>query len=59
MRMILEKECIQIIPEDEQDEVYLEAVLNLRKEHDKAIAVRVAPYGLHGAWAYLEIKKED
>ena len=48
---------IEIIPESDQDEVYLESVLNLRRKGDKAVAERIAPVGLDHAWAYLKIEK--
>lgn len=59
MRVEYKKTSIQIIPENDQDEVYLERVLNLRKKGDKAIVERIAPFDLDHAWAYLEIKKTE
>ena len=50
--------CIRIIPENNQDHVYLEAFLGLLKKGDKAIAERVAVIGLDAALAYVEVKKE-
>ena len=58
MKTTYMKDSIQIIPENDQDEVYLESVLNLYKKGDRAIAERVAPYSLDHSWAYLKIKKE-
>jgi len=56
MRMILTKTSIQIVPENDQDEAYLEAILKLHNAGDKADAVRVPPMGLEYSWAYLEIR---
>jgi hypothetical protein len=58
MKVTYRKSDIQIIPENDQDEVYLESVLNLHKKGDRAIAERIAPLSLDHAWAYLIIKKE-
>jgi hypothetical protein len=57
MKMILGKTSIEIIPDTEQDEVYLEAILGLHKAGDKADAIRIPPMGLEYSWAYLEIRK--
>ena len=56
MRIKYLKTSIQIIPECDQDEVYLESVLNIKKKDDIAEAKRVSPFGLDLTWAYLEIK---
>lgn len=58
MKISYLKNSVEIIPEDDQDEIYLETVLGLHKKGDTAIAVRIAPMGLDHAWAYVEIKKE-
>jgi len=50
--------CIRIIPENDQDQVYLEAVLGLLKKGDRAIAERIAVIGLDTALAYVAVKKE-
>ena len=49
--------AIEIIPENPQDEIYLESLLNLHKKGDQAIAERVSLFGLDHTWAYLEIKR--
>ena len=59
MKVEFKKQSIEIIPQNDQDEVYLESVLNLHKKGDKAVAIRVAPMSLDHAWAYLEIKKSE
>ena len=57
MRMVLGKVSIEIIPENDQDEVYLESILGLQKAGEKADAIRIPPMGLEYSWAYLEIRK--
>jgi hypothetical protein len=59
MRVEYRKESIEIIPEGDLDEVYLESVLCLHKKGDKAVATRMAPMGLDHAWAYLDIRKSE
>ena len=59
MRMVLGKSTIQVVPDNDQDEVYLESVLGLNKAGDKADAVRVPPIGLEYSWAYLEIRERE
>jgi hypothetical protein len=54
--MLLMKTSIQIIPDTDQDEAYLEAILKLNNAGDKADAIRVSPMGLQYSWAYLEIR---
>lgn len=56
MKVKYNKYSIQIIPESDQDEVYLESVLGLNKKNDTAQATRIATMGLNGSWAYVEIK---
>ena len=58
MKIEFRRSSIQIIPQTDQDEVYLEAVTGLKKEGEECIAKRVAPHGLSHAWAYLEVKQE-
>jgi len=58
MKFNITKNSIQIIPQDDEDEVYLESVLNLWKKDDEAIVVRVAPYNLDHSWAYAEVKRK-
>lgn len=57
MKVEYRKNSINHIPENDQDEVYLESVLDLHKKGDTAIAERVAPMGLDHAWAYLKIRR--
>ena len=55
MKLEVERQRMLIIPENEMEESYLEAVYNLQDEGDKIEAKRVNAMGLH-CWAYLEIK---
>ena len=55
MKMELKRKSIQIIPETEQDEVYLEEVLGLYRDGDSAKAVRVGQDD--ETWAFLEVKR--
>lgn len=57
MRVKYLKHAIEVIPENDLDEVYLESVLDLKEEGEQAIAERVAVLGLPFAWAFLEIKR--
>lgn len=57
MQMRLGKTSIEIIPDNDQDELYLESLLGLDKAGDKADAIRIPPMGLEYSWAYLEIRK--
>lgn len=58
MKMEVDRYSIRLIPENETDEAYIEEVLGLRKKGDRAQATRVAPVGLDGALAFVEIEKE-
>jgi hypothetical protein len=58
MRVLYKKYSIQIVPENDADEVYLETVCNTKIGGDVCLAKRVDAMGLH-AWAYLEIKKYE
>jgi len=57
MRLKIEKSRLLIIPENEQDEGYLEVIFDLKNEGDFVKAKRVNAYGL-SAMAYIEIEKE-
>lgn len=59
MRFIIERAGIKIIPENEQDEAYIEDTLGLKKKDDVIPCKRVAPSGLDLRIAYLKIKPED
>ena len=56
MKVEYRKLSIVIIPENDQDEVYLESVLGLKKKGDVATATRVATIGLDMEWDYVKIK---
>lgn len=56
MKFEIGKTSIKIIPQDAEDEVYLESVLKLRKTGDQATVKRIAPYNFDSAWAYAEIR---
>jgi len=56
MKFEIGKTSIKIIPENAEDEIYLESVLRLRKKGDLAIVERIAPFSLDHAWAYAEVK---
>ncbi len=59
MKVEYKKTSIQIIPENGQDEIYLEAVLDLHKNGNRAIAERIGVMGFDYEWVYLEIKKSN
>ena len=59
MKFVMKKYGIQIIPENEQDEAYIEDTLKLRREGDLLPLTRVACYGLPSSLAYLEAVPED
>ena len=58
MKIELEKYCVRIIPENVQDEIYLETVLGLKLESSEAIVKRVNAYGLD-CWAHAKIEKAN
>lgn len=51
------KSHIEIVPECDQDEVYLEAILGLRGKGDTAMAERVAAAGLDNVFSCVKIYK--
>ena len=55
MKLEVERQRMLIIPENEMEESYLEAVYNLQDDGDKVDAKRVNAHDL-SCWAYLEIK---
>ena len=57
MEMKIERNCIEIIPENEEDEAYLEEVLGLKKDGDVAVAIRRDVYGID-KMAFVEIRKK-
>ena len=59
MKFVMKKYGIQIIPENEQDEAYIEDTLKLRREGDSLPLTRVAYYGLPNSLAHLEAVPED
>ena len=56
MKLKVNRYSLQIIPENETDEAYIEEVLGLKESDSRTNAVRVAPIGLDHALAYVEIK---
>jgi hypothetical protein len=60
MKMMLDRECIRIVPENVEDEVYLEAVLGLKLSGPRAEAVgvfdREPPWGQGKLWA-IEVRR--
>jgi len=58
MKLDLEKYRILITPENEMEESYLEAILDLKEDGDECKAKRVNAYDL-SCWAYLEISKRE
>jgi len=56
MKVDYRKYSIEIIPENDQDEVYLESVTKLKTKGQRCIAERVAAMGMDNVWAYLRIK---
>ena len=58
MKMKINRHSIDIIPECEADEAYLEEVLGMKAHDAKALAHRVNAIGL-SAWAYLRLEKHE
>ena len=58
MRLVAKRDSIQIIPENEIDEAYIEEVLGLKQRGDTAVAVRVSPIGLDHTLAFVQILKK-
>jgi len=65
MKIVVERERIVILPENEQDKAYIEDTLGLKEEGEaipcKRVTSRVASVGLPRSVAYLEVggKKEN
>lgn len=56
MKLVVAKGGLRIVPENEQDEAYIEDTLGLHEEGDKIALMRIAPAGLRLALAYLEAR---
>lgn len=56
MKVVYKKNSIQIVPECDADEVYLESVCLTKRKDQCCEAKRVSVMGLDHVWAYLEIK---
>lgn len=56
MKMNVERSRIQIIPENEIDVAYIEEVLEMRREGDQCVGVRINVMGT-SALAYIAIRK--
>ena len=50
----IERHCIRIIPQTEQDIAYIEDTLGLKRKGDSIKLVRCAPMGLDSAISCLE-----
>lgn len=59
MRIIIARAGIKIVPENEQDDAYIEDTLKLKKKDDVIPCKRVAVHGLDLSIAYLEIKYKE
>ena len=57
MKMEIRRYGIEIIPQSEQDEAYIETVLGITREHPHALVVRRHVIGIDTALALLEIKR--
>jgi hypothetical protein len=57
MKLKINRYSMEVIPENSQDEAYLEEVLGLKDEKSEAWAIRVNAMGL-SCWAYMEIIKK-
>ncbi len=55
MKIELTHNELHIIPENIQDEVWLENVLKLKDQSDRAVCFRENAYGL-SCWAYATVK---
>ena len=58
MRMEIKRYGIEIIPEDEEDIAYIEEVLGLKNEGDKADVIRYNVFGTLSL-GYVTIKKQE
>ncbi|OGP46222.1 MAG: hypothetical protein A3K30_03885 [Deltaproteobacteria bacterium RBG_13_51_10] len=59
MKFEIRRKCLRIKPESEIDLAYIEDILGLKKEGDSIPLVRVAPYGLPHATAFLQAGKPN
>lgn len=58
MKIEIRHHNILIIPENKQDEFYIEEALGLKKAEDWAKAVRVDGYGISSC-AYIRVEKKE
>ena len=56
MKMEVERRRMQIVPENEIDEAYIEEVLGMKREGDQCVGVRVGVMGTSGL-AYIAIRR--
>jgi hypothetical protein len=54
MKLEVKRHGLQIVPESEQDEAYIETVLGLKEKDDSIPLRRIAAMGLDGVIAFLE-----
>ncbi len=59
MKLNCKRYCIEIIPENDQDVVYIEVVLGLTENDQTVPARRVTIPGLTNGFTHIEISKED
>lgn len=57
MQMKINRDSMQIIPDNKIDDAYIEDTLGLKKEGDFIKLTRVAFFRLPSSLAYLEAKK--
>ena len=58
MKLRVNRYTIEIIPEDNIDEAYIEEVLGLKENHQNALCTRINSIGL-SCIAYIQIKKQE
>ncbi len=58
MKLKVNRYSLEIIPEGETDEAYIEEVLGLKENHQNALCTRINAIGL-GCIAYIQIKKQE
>ena len=56
MKMKVTRNSIEIVPENEIDEAYIEEVLGMKREGDQCVGVRVGVMGTSGL-AYIAIRR--
>ena len=59
MKMRVERNRILILPEDEEDEAYIEDTLGLKEKDEVVMCKRVACANLSRTIAYLEIRRGE